>query len=306
MYHLGNKKEQIVKLYGEKKSIRAIASILNCSPSGIKQILNKYNVPVRNKCESLNLCPETFTQEEKNLVIGSILGNGNLTKPAGKNAESCLTIGHSIKQKEYIQFKYRLLQNWIGCNIYSLFNKLNNGETYETLNFVTRRNKNFTELRNAFYVNGKKVLPTKFIEENINPQVLAIWFMDNGYNVFNKGCEFCSESFSKEENIELIKILKEKFDIHSQLKRIRSKQYRIYIAKKEKSKLFDLIKNNLDRSMKYKVESSETIRQTPKGEDIVRTSQKCEEVCAEHTRLQSSLKDQRYTSNTFVYIVDRA
>jgi hypothetical protein len=277
MTKLEEKKEQIISLYGEKKSIRAIASILECSPSGIKRILNKYNVKMRNKCESLNLCPEIFTDEEKNLVIGSTLGDAHLTKPVGKNAESCFYIGHSTKQKEYIQFKHEVLNKWVGCKIYSLFHTLDNGKKYETLNFITRRNQKFTELRNQFYGN-KKEINIDFIKQNMNPQVLAFWFMDDGYNYPDKGCEICSESFSKEENEELIKMLKEMFNINSQLRRVRKSSYRIYFKKSDKTKLFEIIQNFVIPSMKYKIESSETTRQTSKDEDIVRASQKCGEI----------------------------
>jgi len=251
MYYLEQQKDRIIDLYNDNKSLRKVAKIINCSYSGVKRILKKYNIKRRNKCESLFLCPQNFSLEEKNIIIGTVLGDGHLVKNK-KKGESCLYLGHSIKQREYIEWKHSQLNRWIGCKTYSLKHKIGN-KTYETLNFVTRRNKKFTELRNIFYRNNKKIFPVDFVRNNINEFSLAVYYMDDGYNYLNKGCEFCCESFSKEENEEFIKILDNNFGINCQLRTIRKKEYRIYIKKSEKMKFFNIIKKYIIPSMSYKI-----------------------------------------------------
>ena len=253
MNNLEKQKDKIIEFYRNYKSIRDIASILGCSFSGIKRILKKYDEPRRNKCESLNLCPMDFEKIEFDVVLGNILGDGHITKHK-KRGESQLSIGHSIKQKEYVTWKHQILNRWIGCKMYELEHILNNGKKYITINFVTRKNKNFTNLRNIFYKNNNKNLTINFIAERINEISLAVWYMDDGYNYPNGGCEFCSESFSKQENIGLVNILKEKFGIISHIRQVRKDQYRIYICKEDKVKFFSIIEKYIILSMQYKIE----------------------------------------------------
>ena len=278
--NLIEQKNRIVQLYqNDKHSIRAIASILNCSTSGIKRILNKYNVPMRNKCASLNLCPDEFTKEEFDIVVGTVLGDGHLTNPK-KDGESQLSLGHSVKQREYITYKYNVLSRWIGCKLYSLKHHIND-KTYETLNFVTRRNEKFTELKNIFYYNKIKVFPYDFVNNHLNDLSLAIWMMDDGYNYGNRGFEFCTDNFTEDENEKIVELFKNKFDINSHVIRVAKKNYRVLVNKKDKTKLFNIVRKYIIPSMLYKIKSPETIRQTLKcnfNEDIVRATGKLVEI----------------------------
>lgn len=273
--NLINQVELIKSLYNvDKKSIRAIAKELNCSFSGIKRILHKMEIPRRNKCESLNLCPSNFTQKEKSIILGSVLGDGHIAKKRGQNGESQVILGHSPKQKEYIEYKYNELKRFIGCKIYPLQHKIGN-KVYTTLNFLTRKDKKFTFYRNLFYNEFKKVIPIDYIKENIDPLALAVWFMDDGYNYPNKGCEFCSESFTEEENRSLTEMLQSCFGITSHLTRVRKNQYRIYVKKADKVKLFNIISNYVVPSMKYKIKIlRDYTLNGGNSEDIVRSAWK--------------------------------
>lgn len=259
---LKSQKQEIIDLYGQKKSIRAIAKILGCSYSGVKRLLHVENVSMRNKCESLNLCPDNFTISEFDIVLGTILGDGHLTKPK-TSGESQLTVGHSIKQQLYVNFKHQVLSRWIGCNVYSLFHTLSNKKTYETVNFLTRKSPKFTELRELFYDKDfNKIAPINFIEERLNPVSLAIWYMDDGYNSPYRGCEICSESFTEEENNLLAIMLNKKFNLKFSTRRVKSKNYRLTLKTNDKSSFFEIIKPYILPHFQYKIESSETIRQT--------------------------------------------
>ena len=255
--------EKIKKLYLEDNlSIRQIAKEVCCSSSGIKSRLNKMNVTMRNKCASLNLCPKEFNKREFEFIIGTVLGDGHLVKPK-KNGESQLYLGHSTKQKKYIEWKYNEVKRFTGCKIYPLKHTLNNGKTYITLNFLTRKSKLFTELRYKFYdKNGRKKFNYEWLKKNITLFSIAVWYADDGYNYPTKGCEISSQCFTKQENEAIISLLKEKFDIISNLRRIKKKTYKIYIKKEDKKHFFNLIKKHIIPSMLYKIKSSETIRQT--------------------------------------------
>jgi hypothetical protein len=53
----------------------------------------------------------------------------------------------------------------------------------------------FNWLYNAFYPNGKKVIPYQIVEEYISPLTLAIWFMDEGSGL-NKGVKLATQGFT--------------------------------------------------------------------------------------------------------------
>lgn len=55
-----------------------------------------------------------FTQEQKDLLIGTLLGDGNMTT-ATKGCTWYYSAFQSFKQKEYLFYKYELLKNI--CNV---------------------------------------------------------------------------------------------------------------------------------------------------------------------------------------------
>lgn len=264
----------ISKLYLENNlSIRQIAKEINCSYSGVKNRLHKMNIPMRNKCASLNLCPDKLNNKEFELVVGTVLGDGHLVNPK-KNGESQLYLGHSVKQKSYIEWKHSELKRFTGCKIYPLRHTLNNGKTYITLNFLTRKSHVFTEIRNHFYKSNIKTLDFEWLKDNLTTLGLSVWYMDDGYNYPDKGCEISSQCFTKQENKQLLKLLKEKFGIVANLRRIKNKRCKIYIRKQDKQHFFTLIRKWIIPSMSYKVKSPEATRQTSpvytSNEDVIR------------------------------------
>lgn len=257
MGYLEQQKKQIINLYKKNNSIRDVSKVLSCSPSGIKRILHKYKIPMRNKCESLNLCPHSFTPKEYEFLLGTMLGDAHIIRPASDNSESHFYIGHSIKQKGYIQFKHDLLKRFIGCKIYELIHTLKNGKKYITLNFISRKSKLFTDFRKSFYKNSKKVIPFDILEKNFTLFSLAVLYMDDGYNSKHSGCEINSQSFTVEENEKLRDLILNKFDIKSHLTKVKGGSgFKLYFNKKDKTKMFNLIRIHIIESMEYKIQET--------------------------------------------------
>lgn len=254
---LENLKEEIIKLYNQNLSIRAIAKKIDCSSSGVKRILSKYKVPMRNKCESLNLCPKEFTEEEFQIVLGTMLGDGHFVKQK-TNGESQLYIGHGLKQEEYIKWKYKKLERFIGCKIYKLYHHLKyKGEIreYQTLNFITRKSKLFTNFRDIFYdKEGIKVFPKEFIYNNLTPLSLAIWFMDDGGYVKSGGITLETQSFSYKENLEILNMFYNKFNINGKIKEVKNKKFHLTFEKEEKMKLKEIIGKYFLQCLRYKID----------------------------------------------------
>lgn len=185
---------------------------------------------------------------QKAVVIGSILGDGNLSGNWSKTNYR-LKISHSIKQSEYILWKYEMLKDFV----------LTKPQVYEktkSISFRTISHHDFTEFYKLFYPRGKKVIPSNIEELVKNPLTIAIWFMDDG-NIRKKkakiyGYYLNTQSFSLSENIILIQVLKNNFDIDSMVMKNKGK-YRIYIGVSGKDKFSKLIKDLVIKSMKYKI-----------------------------------------------------
>lgn len=116
-----------------------------------------------------------FPKVIMDLIVGSLLGDGHICY---NNAY--LSFSHSIKQKEYALFKRSILQSVLKCSID--YYKVNDGTSkfHDAIRCRTNSHRVFYYLRNKFYENRKDIVPHSIINE-LNPFILAIWFMDDGY-----------------------------------------------------------------------------------------------------------------------------
>lgn len=198
---------------------------------------------------------EEFKKEKELLEIffGKMLGDGNL------HIGGALRFCHSGKQKEYIEYCYKLFEKYTTSPIKSVLRQKKGSEnTNEELYFSTRSI--FKEYLDIFYVTDEvnktrtKILP-KNIEEYITPISLAFWIMDDGMRNHNQ-LGLCTHSFTKEENLLLIKILTEKFNFNCKLHIQKDKRYpdkvwyfiRIYNVEV----VWGLVKKWITPSMYYK------------------------------------------------------
>ena len=185
----------------------------------------------------------SLTQEQKSLMIGTILGDGYLRIiPRRKNA--FLEINHSVKQKDYVNWKYSVLQSIVKSKP-----KLRNGNGYRVAcRFYTRCHSEITDLFRYFYKDGKKIIPNDL---NINSFSLAVWYMDDG-SKSGGSIYLNTHQFSIEDQNILHKLLLNKFAISSNLNK--DKEYkRIRILTKDAKKFCNLICQFVPKSMEYKL-----------------------------------------------------
>lgn len=53
-----------------------------------------------------------LTKKEKDVVIGSLLGDGSM-RMMGRNTNPIFSVSHGHHQKEYLFWKYRQLRKWV-------------------------------------------------------------------------------------------------------------------------------------------------------------------------------------------------
>ncbi len=125
--------------------------------------------------------PHLLSEQQFQVVLGSLMGDGNLSPNRRDRNGVRFRMGHSAKQVEYLQWKTDLLGNI----------KHSVRENAKGSRFV-----DFTplpelgELRRAVYLgDGKKFLSDDYLKA-LTPLALAIWYMDDGsFTVRSKGLQ---------------------------------------------------------------------------------------------------------------------
>ena len=187
-----------------------------------------------------------LTPLQKDILIGTLLGDGSLELGAWKNCR--LSIYHSILQKDYVLWKHKIFKNWTLQE--PKFTQINNA-----LRFRTLSHPELTNYRNLFYKNKRKVIPENLFEL-LNPVVLAVWYMDDGnirkQNGSVYGYYLNTQSFTYQENVKLSKILEQKFGIDSYVLRNKG-GYRLYFGSKSKNLFPKIIEKYIIPSLQYKI-----------------------------------------------------
>ncbi len=134
----------------------------------------------------------------RDVVCGTVLGDGCLQAKS-----SCLTFSHSQRQGEYARFKAKLLAEF-GCEVEEREVKAVVGgeRLYPVVLSRTLAHRALRLLRQDFYP-SKKVVPA-WIAQQLNPRMLAFWFMDDGYTRIREGgrrplSEIATNAFSDDD-----------------------------------------------------------------------------------------------------------
>lgn len=113
----------------------------------------------------------------KGILIGLVLGDGHINKK-----DNCLQITHSIKQKEYLNYKNDLLSDIFKCKKSNLYHRLDSKHNEFVL---TKGSRFFKIIRKMLYIDGEKRI-TKRVLKYLTPQAIALWIMDDGTHGVNK------------------------------------------------------------------------------------------------------------------------
>lgn len=211
----------------------------------------KYLLFLANKFMNIS-----FTDVQKDLLIGTLLGDGNLQTTNGQFWRYRAI--QKAFSKPYIEHKYHILQDI--CNsppIYSEVYDERTKKTYQRYSFSTLTNDQLRFYGNLFYanVNGQwvKKVP-KDIENYLTPRALAYWYMDDGalkWEGHSNSVRFCTDSFQLPE-IQLLKnALENKFGLKCSLQK-KNNICRIATSESSYPKLKELIVPHLLPCMYYK------------------------------------------------------
>jgi len=185
----------------------------------------------------------SLTQEQRSIIIGSLLGDGYLRiVPGRKNA--FLEINHSVHEKDYVDWKYLKLRNLVKSSP----KKRKGKERRVAYRFFTQQHLELTKLYQRFYQNKEKILLNDI---KLDPLMIAVWFMDDGSKSY-KTYYLNTQRFDYLSQKKLIKMLKDQWNIESSLNRDKE-YYRMRIKQKSVSKFREIISPYVISAMKYKL-----------------------------------------------------
>tara|TARA_R110000824_G_scaffold148242_3_gene317872 strand:- start:57847 stop:58935 length:1089 start_codon:yes stop_codon:yes gene_type:complete len=257
-------KEDFETMYNNGSSLDEIAKESNTPREYITQLRNFYGIKRKGATFQKRLKNEKpLTQEAKNIIIGSLLGDGHITK-GGYFSEK-----HSPAQFEYLQWKATFFphittdKSW---DHYKTNHKIKDWEGItETHSYRTTVHSWLIEMEKLWYkdIDGKrtKVIPDQ-IDEWMNPQVLAVWFMDDGntdwkyrkkvkeYKNIKPNCYLCTDSFDNDSINKIINILLIKLCLPCKI----NSRNRLSFNVKATKTIMEIMKPFTHTSMMYKIE----------------------------------------------------
>jgi recombination protein RecA len=246
-------KEHLIDLYVTKnKTTYELAEMFGVDRKTISRWLKEYQIDINPKQRKYELIKKVpFTQKQKELIVGTVLGDGCIALHGRKNKSCRLILGHCEKQKEYLMWKKDILGNFVNV-INKKEDKKKNSIMYS---FTTVVHDEFRFYRNLFYNGNKKIISEELIH-HIKPLSLAAWFLDDGTLMKNVNMRLSTDSFTKEDNEKLQWILKCVFDIRSKVceyTRNNKKYYYMSFNKENSLKMTEIIAPYSVESMKYKL-----------------------------------------------------
>lgn len=218
-----------------------------------KRMSNPFNYPkVNPKLEN-----ETVPEKIQEILIGSLLGDcgGDLQKK-GKNP--CFVFKQSVIHIDYLFYIYFIFLSWGYVQPFATpivrKTKDSHGHIHNYIRFRTITSPNLLYIYKMFYKykDGKyvKIVP-KNLDLYLTPKALAFWIMDDGSKE-GSGILLHTNSYTYEEVLLLIKILKNKYKIES-VPRKKYNKHIIYINAKSVPILVKLVKIHMHPKFYYKI-----------------------------------------------------
>lgn len=125
-----------------------------------------------------------LTEKDKSILIGLLLGDGYIDE------KGRIYVEHGEKQKDYCIYKAKLLHSVCGgkdIKVHEYIKKrsiLKDKKQFKEDTFITykfsKQSQSFIPIRNILYNEDKKKYISEEILQYITPEVIALWWMDDG------------------------------------------------------------------------------------------------------------------------------
>lgn len=197
-----------------------------------------------------------ISSHQLDVIIGSLLGDARLEcRSIGKRfpITARFRVHHGDKQKEYVFWKYKILKDLVLKEPRQISWDNPKRDLHEvSWYFHTKSMREFGILHRHFYKDGVKILPES-IFELLTPQMIAVWFMDDGsHNGVNLTLN--TQGFSKKEQEKIVEYFGNKYAINATIVKDRNK-WKIAIGSYDCNRFLSVIRDFIAPSMIYKVDN---------------------------------------------------
>ncbi len=239
-----------------KRSSYDIAKEKECDPTVVQRWLRQYGIRVLKPFERLGL-PSQLNQEQEQIVLGSLLGDGYIPKRYA-------FFGKDLHRKSlgYINWMKNKLEPWGRAVRFNSSRRIFNGRTVISpmVRYETHEHPIFEDLRQKFYPNDVKIV-TEDILESLDILGFAIWFMDDGSGN-KRAASLHTENFTLDENEMILSFIKSKFGITGSIVKRDSrmtegrKNYNLNLNKE----FMNIVKSYVEKipCMRYKVKNAKS------------------------------------------------
>jgi len=201
--------------------------------------------------------PKLLSDQQIQLVLGSLMGDGNLSPNLRGRTGTRFRLGHSAKQAAYLDWKVSMLGN-IGCS------RRTNAKGAVFADFTPLPE--LAELHDAVYFgDGKKHLSWEYLKA-LTPLALAVWYADDGsFTVRSKGVQertqggsgritICVEAMSPGSRERIAEYLRDTHRLDVKLVRSGARQKAVLVFTTAASAKFQkLVAPYIHPSMEYKL-----------------------------------------------------
>jgi recombination protein RecA len=201
--------------------------------------------------------PKRLSDQQMQLILGSLMGDGNLSPNTRGRSGTRFRLGHGAKQAAYLDWKVSLLGN-IECT------RTTNAAGAVFADF--RPLPELAEVREAVYFgDGKKHLSWEYLKE-LTPLALAVWYMDDGcFTLRSKGIQertqggtgrilICVEAMSPGSRERLVQYLRDTYGLDVKLRASGAAQKAVLQFTTSASEKFQkLVASFVHPSMEYKL-----------------------------------------------------
>ncbi len=201
--------------------------------------------------------PHRLSGQQMQVVLGSLMGDGNLSPNRSGRAGTRFRLGHGAQQAAYLDWKVSLLGN-IECS------RTVNGKGAVFADF--RPLPELAELHDAVYFgDGKKHLTWDYLKA-LTPLALAIWYLDDGsFTLRSKGLqertqggsgriEICVEAMSPGSRERLVQYLQDTHGLNIRLRAAGAAKKAVLVFSTAASEKFQkLVAPFVHPSMEYKL-----------------------------------------------------
>jgi len=207
------------------------------------------------------------SENQKQLILGSILGDGHLRRSNGPTSNTALRWRHGIKQLDYLKWKDSLLGDLRGSGV----------KTQTSSSFGKERlicyavSKHINKLNPFLELCGHPKKVTRKLLNMLSPLGLAIWYMDDGclekkFYTNSSGEErlarlrvkLCTQGFSLEEHYIMQRYFKVVHSLDVAIHKSGKGTYNLVMNRTNAVKFLAMIEPYVHHSMRYKIDLSPT------------------------------------------------